>query len=123
MNDCLDELASFSLLLQCNSINFKEVRNRVFLTKQAMESFKNKSGFYASQTTSEFSGIQLRQNVKGSVNIPPTQFIQAIIDSISAQTLYLSKNYMVSSLKMGKCYILLNGQWLTLKTQCLLMQA
>ena len=123
MNDCLDELASFSLLLQCNSINFEESRNRVFLTKKTMKSFKNKSGFCASQTTSKFSGIQHRQNVKGSVSIPPTQFSQAIIDSNSARSLYLSKNYRVSLLNMGKCYILLNGQRLTLKTLCLLMPA
>ena len=118
MNDCLEELASFFLLFQSNSINFEEARNKAFLTKQAMKSFKNKFGFYASQTTSKFFGIQLRQlrqNVKGSVTIPPTQFIQAIIDSISAQTFYLGKNYMVRSLNMGKCYILLNGQRLTLK--------
>ena len=48
---------------------------------------------------------------------------QAIIDSISAQTFYLSKNYMVSSLNIGKCCILLNGQRLTLETQRLLMSA
>ena len=100
MHDCLGELASFFHIPLILCINFKEAHNRVFLTKQAMKFFKNKSGFYASQTTSKFSGILLRQNVNGSVRIPPTQFIQAFMDSI-----------------------VLNGQRLTLKTQCLLMPA